>query len=146
MNERHLFRGKYDSKNWVYGNLHICKQTNHHHIIGGDEADEHVEINLAVNNVAEVDPSTISQCTGLRDKNGKLIFEGDVIRAIGTNAESAPGIVEWLVGEDAFTYHCGFSVRWIERHPRRSHFAFWAKERQIEIIGNIHDNPELLND
>jgi len=94
----------------------------------------------------EVIPKTVGQFTGHRDKNGKEIFDGDIIRDTGEFAAKEPGIVEWAEDKDDYTYHCGFRVNWLESFPRRSHLPFWAKEREIEVIGNRFENPDLLGD
>ena len=86
------------------------------------------------------------QFTGLLDKNGKEIYEGDIIKVTGEFAIDYYGIVKWSQQEDDYTYHCGFMVDWQEEVKRRSHLSFWANHREIEIIGNIYENPELLKE
>ena len=76
-----------------------------------------------------IDPATIGQCTGLRDKNGTLIFEGDIFKTADIIA-----VVEWekegrFLG---FTINGERKIVYINRVPL------------VEIVGNIHDNPELL--
>lgn len=71
----------------------------------------------------------IMQCTGLKDKNGKLIYEGDIIRDI--NIPSYFCIVEWIKG--------GF---YLKSTVSNSFLLF--DTTQQEIIGNIYENPELL--
>jgi len=90
-----------------------------------------------------VHPVTIGQCTGLKDKNGTLIFEGDVVRWQSDDPELAKcGVditeVRWMqagwladIGTDAIVLGC-------ERTQVGGNLCEW------EIIGNIHDNPELL--
>ena len=80
----------------------------------------------------EVDPDTIGECTGLKDKYGKLIFEGDALtygRYGKVWCENLP--VEW---DERFG---GWSTPELHRLSELSGF-------ECEIIGNIHDNPELL--
>lgn len=81
----------------------------------------------------------VEQYTGLKDKNGKEIYEGD--------------IVKWL---DGLNEYIGFKVEWQDNRARfclRNEYSVFdyedlndKKEPYIEIIGNIHENPELLED
>ena len=85
---------------------------------------------------------TISEFTGLTDKNGKKIFEGDIIAYTIPDESYAYGIVKFRE-----TNEVGFCVEWFNRHDTgwlRQDIGFWAKFREIKVIGNIHDNPELL--
>lgn len=117
MNRKIKFRGKTTANgHWVYGNL----------IVRGED---HVSIQ---NSKSEpwVEPSTVGQFTCHHDKKGREIFEGDIVLCKGKHLY----IVEWLT--DSFlmrgkTYGGITSIK-----------AFLPQER--EVIGNIHDNPELL--
>lgn len=88
----------------------------------------------------EVDPSTIGQYTGLTDKNGKKIFEGDIVSRVsyvGTGYREEQGEVVYRAPE--FLVDC--------KHHRVMIFSQYAAEnKDLEIIGNIYDNPELLED
>ena len=84
----------------------------------------------------EVDPDTVGECTGLRDKNGKLIFEGDMCCNTRTGEIVS---VKWHGTMAGFV--------WSKRKEKSNLFDFGELFRahdKYEIIGNIHDNPELL--
>lgn len=78
----------------------------------------------------EVDPETVGQFTGVLDKNGKKIFEGDILRFHGMS--------NYPVFWDAD--YCAFGSCYYSDFEILSHY----NRNKIEIIGNIHDNPELL--
>ena len=128
-----LFRGKKicDSK-WVIGNYNAPLPTN-----WGATIEDAINIpNLAYS----VDPDTVGQYTGLTDKNGKQIFEGDIIKAKieGGNHEGFtwPNMrVEFEQGAFCLVYG---------EHNRLCNFNGLAPSVSLEVIGNIHDNPNLL--
>ena len=82
-----------------------------------------------------VDPETVGQFTGLFDKNGKKIFEGDIIEhhAQG-NIIVNRGVVVWDASEGRFAYQLRTMLPGFYMHNPET----------VEVIGNIHDNPELL--
>ena len=81
-----------------------------------------------------VDPSTVGQYTGLKGKNGKRIFEGDIIKRFWLGAE-----IIYCVRYD------GENAHFIGDGLNKSGFTtFDGDGEMFEVIGNIHDNPELL--
>lgn len=87
------------------------------------------------------------QCTGLKDKNGKLIFEGDILRVTGSRDTSGYGVVEYLQAGCQFFVN-GYLDNPSPYHPgRKGKFCHPLQEWLcIEVIGNIYENPELLED
>lgn len=145
MNDRYLYRAKRcDTGEWVEGHLitdeHDEKKCFIGYVFGtNDDGTPHDY------DVVEVDQSTICQCTGLKDKNGKLIFENDIVK-YHFGEEYAP--IKCGVYQSCFdstkTGHCGFYVDWPENINRRKDLGYWINMVDAEIVGNIFDNPELL--
>lgn len=86
----------------------------------------------------EVDPETVSQCTGWNDKNDVRIFEGDIVRVefIGENRRIDPRMAEVAFRDGKFGLIWGF---------RKELVCFTGFHNvEFEVIGNVHDDPELL--
>ncbi len=81
-----------------------------------------------------VNPDTLCQYTGVTDKNGNKIFEGDIVLKRTYNGKK-PIPVTFHDG----MFHCG----WGGGSSTATH-AYTLNDKQIEVIGNIYDNPELL--
>lgn len=142
MNERFLFRGKReDNGEWVEGFLSKSRGENKQLELCID----HEEKGVMCSSI--VIPETVGQCTGLKDKNGKLIFEGDVVEADGyiffvnfgkcggvANNEDYGYIGYYLDGYDEITKKA-------LSYGLRDDICYFTN---IEAIGNIHDNPKLL--
>lgn len=84
--------------------------------------------------VYSVDPDTVGQYTGLKDKNGREIYEGDII--------SARGIILTVKYIEGVFFACNVDPN-IDKYPLYI-LCEWENESGCEIIGNIHNNPELL--
>lgn len=87
---------------------------------------------------------TICQCTGLKDKNGKLIWENDVIKYHFGNVYAQ---IRYGAYQSCFdsqkVEHIGFYVDWSESRNYRKDLGYWINMVNAEVIGNIFDNPEL---
>lgn len=136
MNREILFRGKREG-NWFYGDL----------LIHADTAQIwHKEEGYGKVNVL-VDISTVGEYTGLTDRNGVKLFEGDIVQYIYEPGDgfwnfNQKSVIEWkstgfymqgIEGTNKYALSCG----WLESIPHNNGEFF-------EVIGNIHDNPELL--
>jgi len=146
--DRYLFRGKtFDvSAEWREGSL----------FYDGDDA-------VILNNLStysdgfmeafgdSVCLDTISQCTGLKDKNGKLIFEGDIITSVSYPFQDERkfnynALVAWDDELATFGYelHCVNPDKRGISHGMYEELGSRGEMSNYEIIGNAHDNPELL--
>ena len=113
-----LFRGKLSDGKWSFGNL--CVDIKGIAIITPDES--------IIGSYGRVDPESVGQYTGLEDKNGKKIFEGDILYCPYNNSN---GVVNYSQGMFVVT------------------FGAYSEEAlctfgDAEIIGNIYDSPEML--
>lgn len=143
MEDRYLFKAKrLDNGEWVIGNLiqnPFFKGVRSW--ISSEQEDKtrlrSISRTQALWNSIEVDSSTICQCTGLKDKNGKLIWENDIVRDKHGNCYKA----FWQNNYYQFSWICvksdifSIGVKW----------DLWSfKSFEIEVVGNIFDNKELV--
>lgn len=124
-----LFRGKrIDNGEWVKG-FYVCVLDTHYIMTGKFDS----LTNGIINSEAyKVDPDTIGQFTGLTDENGVKIFEGDIVRYGDT-------IHRVVFEQRNGTAYFGLVYAACETLP----FGHYQDIKQIEVIGNIYDNPEL---
>lgn len=129
-----VFRGKHKATGkWCEGNLHIDKQGVA--IITPDDT--------PLGCYGQVDPATVGQYTGLTDKNGTKIFEGDVVRAtLKASKSSLP--FEWPASPVVYK-GSSFGLAY------KSNIGFvrldsFAPTVTCEVIGNIYDNGELIHE
>ena len=130
------FRGKsLDNGEWVCGDYHI--RAGNVHTIIAMEPDKYGKVFYAVNQVI---PDTIGQFTGLHDKNGQEIYEGDIVKTILHDSRRQLFFKVFYSMD-----YCGFEL---QEYGRYSGGYLWNfddfDEGSLIIIGNIHDNPELL--
>lgn len=119
------FRAKCGNE-WVYGDLHLLSKMPHIHTDPFTKKSINIE--------------TIGQYTGLKDTNGKEIYEGDIIRSFDSNGEA---ILHCIVWEEA-----RFVALYKGRNFRSKCFLKqdWLDEFEKEVIGNIYDNKNLLGE
>lgn len=124
-----LFRGKRaDNGEWVEGNLFIP-----------DYPDKPTEICIGTNVVRityEVIPETVGQYTGLTDKNGKKVFEGDIVRDEQSGYECA---IKWFS-----EYACFVGLANNSGHMEYEFDEFVISLNNLIVVGSIHDNSEYM--
>ena len=142
MNREIKFRGKrIDNKQWFYGSLYYgFSEASGYKGIGAYLTAYEPENNSFT--TYEIDPKTVGQYTGLKDKNGVDGFADDIVKAgkdelfkIGWFEDTASWILSGLeTGK----------VRWIECRENFCLNDFQINFKECEVIGNIYENPELL--
>ena len=123
-----------DENGWIYGSLvhqrdFYGTQVDHYLIVDGDTTEDN-----SIGYSYMVHVGTIGQFTGLHDVNGTKIFEGDI--------HGMPGWVVTYVADANESF--GMNAGW---YVQRDNFESWMQlecHEEHRIIGNIHDNPELM--
>jgi len=130
------FRGKkIDTGEWVYGNYAFSSVNGKHQItVETLDGCKHYYVYHPVN------PETVGQYTGLKDKNGKEIYEGDIATIAWHPEEPLKKIKNlWVVRYSGWQFSAEPN-----RETLKPYGATLAET--LEVIGNIHDNPELLKE
>lgn len=130
MNREILFHGKrVDNGEWVEGYLYRISEKLNPFIMLLNRSGESYE----------VIPETVGQYTGMTDKNGKKIFEGDILKGHISEYAAYPNRIGKVQCSEFGGWIIEFNVpEW--KIPRVGFCSFV----DYEVIGNIHDNPELL--
>ena len=119
-----LYRGKRKvNEEWAYGFPFVSRK--------GEYKIKWYDPRYGSAKTSEVHPNTVGQFTGLLDANGTKIFEGDIVKR-----SSVPMLVVWN------EYGALFEVEYVMDGERYCNMLFGCE--MLEVIGNIHDNPELL--
>ena len=133
------FRGlsveAFNEEEWKYG--YLIEDEGYSFII--NQVIEANEQYITIGSWCPVNPDTLGQSTGLFDKNNKEIFEGDVVRQVRTQPttenEIIIGVVTMIEGTWLIMNDC-----------EQLASKLWSETDENEIIGNIYENPELLED
>ena len=122
-----LFRGKRtDNSEWIYGDLVQWSD--------GVQIFDYDGVGKVKNNVI---PETVGQYTGLKDKNGKRIFEGDIVYC-KSRLDNANMVIIFERGQ----FRMVLSENYRSDQTNSGFYDINCFDK--EVIGNIHDNPELL--
>lgn len=152
MNNRYICKAKRkDNGEWVEG-FYVCLNEDCHLIYAGYAE---IDCGYYYPECYEVIPETVCRCTELKDKNGKLIFEGDIIRtqpfsdkpySSKAKYKQHIGVVEYRVSHFKNSlYEQDYKAEWIVNINDYGKFTCydWSKFFKCEVIGNIHDNDLL---
>lgn len=135
------------SREILFRAKHIHAMDSNEHLNGtwvhGYLSDENYIYDKSLEGEFLVDGNTICQYTGLTDKNGKKIFEGDFVKdSAGVCGEVKFGL--YTAGFSITDTNQGFYIEFPEESLYRKELGYW--ENKVIVIGNIYDNPELLEE
>ena len=132
MEDRYIYKAKRtDNGEWVQGYLVYDNRDKLYRIIM--DIQYSTGTCITTDNAPRVDSSTICQCTGLKDTGGKLIWENDIIKCKFGIAVAVWDKSEWR-------------IKLVKDNIWRKDLHYWVVEdnQRTEVVGNIFDNPELL--
>ena len=137
-----LFRGKTDDGEWVYGSFCMDAREQFNGLCGVDGFIRLYDKAKGKMQTYEVDRETVGQYTGMKDKNGKRIFDGDIVAQNWYDYDEPR---DDSFGKVVFCeYDCSFSVMDVNKDGFMPLGRCGSYHWEVEVIGNIHDNPELL--
>ena len=135
-----MFRGKrLDNGEWIEGHLIRCENGRTRICESKTDIFYYEKDCSIIQTVAhETETFTVGQYTGLKDKNGKRIFEGDIVLGLFHYEVAAKGVVKFRDG--------AFGLRW--NRGKVGEFSEFTSICNVDykVIGNIHDNPELMEE
>ena len=135
-----LFKAKIkDSNEWVIGDYVYVDYLDKHNILVSEKTNDGFSGMLAMKQY-EVDGDTICQCTGLKDKNGKMIWENDICRRVLLPTKR----IEKNFRIAYVPYKCCLSAIDLDGSNITFLSDYINNQYEVEVIGNIFDNPELL--
>ena len=134
-NSRYLFRGKrLDNGEWVQGS-YVCAE-----LLNGSGFEHFIIEVPATGRTIDIDPSTLGQSTGLKDKNGTLIFEHDILEYV-INNKSVKFVLKWC--------NISLSYRAYDSLDEKYHGELFSITNAVFgdclVIGNIIDNGMVVN-
>ena len=150
-----IFRGKRkDNGEWVegyYARKGVDKDTFKHFIcVMTFNVNGNTYSSMFYLTDIEVIPETVGQYTGLTDKNGTKIFEGDILKIIDGKEIIIASVKfgDYNQPDKILKTHIGFYFDIANLVSYRKDIGYWFGKTfsEIEVIGNVHDNPELLQD
>lgn len=131
------FRGKrVDNLEWVYGSLVTYTDRYFPVIVTNAFHEDDGRVSVEYEAVAS---GTVCQYTGLKDKHGKRIYEGDIVK----DDRGEVGRILFIMQE------CGFAIIWKwydSRLGHRSRGGGYDQDGSLEVIGNVYDNPKLIEE
>ena len=139
MQDRYLFKAKrIDNGEWVQGYLVYDNRDKFYRIIM--KIQYSTGTCISTDNATRVDASTICQCTGLKDKNGRVIWENDIVKHYNDDAHPESYCTGTVLWDENYAEFYRTSKEYGLSKPRINSDCIY------EVVGNTFDNPELLEE